>query len=191
MDNNYMHQPLTEGDGGDNHSQTSNQSRSNLSGSLLDRIRAQRSRDQQGGDAAELGQMIVGPAYDPLTPTQISVPTYRDHDDAMMMNPMMASHNNSNMSELGASSMMMSTVRFGSGFVAPPTSQQQGRNNNMMVESLLGDDYPRHAESQHTYSMTQYFQTFVMDVYSSFRSLPVWAQGVLIIFLVFLVIKWI
>jgi hypothetical protein len=178
--NNYMHQPLTEGgfEGGDSHSQTSNQSRSGLSGSLLDRIRAQRSQGQQGEGAAELGQIIVGPGY-PSAPSQISVPTYRDHNDPTM-NPT-ASHND--MSELGASSMM-STVGFGSGF-APAT---QGRS--MMGESLLGD-HPRHAESQQEYSMTQYFQTFVMDVYSLFRSLPVFAQGVLVIFLVFLVIKWI
>ena len=175
-----MHQPLNDSgmDGGDASSQTSGQSRSKLSGSLLDRIRAQRGQEKQGGDGTELGQMIVGPAYS-STPSQISVPTYRNHDNTMMNSTV--SHND--MSDLGASSMM-STVPFGSGF-APPAAL--GRN--MMGESLLGD-YQRPAESHQEYSMTQYFQTFVMDVYSLFQSLPVLAQIVLVIFLVFLVIKW-
>ncbi|CAB9515018.1 expressed unknown protein [Seminavis robusta] len=181
--NNIMNQPLTSGaDAGDSMSQTSSQGRSRLQGSLLDRIRAQRSRDD-GAAPAEQGQMIVGPG--PMAPSQISIPTYRDHITANnttnnnMMNSAMTSTND--MSELGSSSMM-STIGFGSAF-AP--------QNGVSSEALLGNHNQQQGGGGGDYSMTVYFKTFVMDVYSLFQSLPVWAQVVLIIFLVFLVIKWI
>lgn len=146
-------------------SQNSNNSRSKLSGSLLDRIRAQRGEGEQA--AAPQGQMIVGP--DPMTPSQISIPNYGPPVIPATM------QSTTDVSELGSSSMM--SGGFGLG------------GDGMMNESLLGPPQPMNHNSH--YSMTGYFQTFVMDVYGLFRSLPILAQVVLLVFLIVLVIKWI
>ena len=74
------------------------------------------------------------------------------------------------LSELGTSSMM--SGGFGGG-------AEGGMN-----ESLLGGP-----PQQGNYSMAEYFQTFVLDVYGLFRSLPILAQIILLVFLLFLVIK--
>ena len=39
------------------------------------------------------------------------------------------------------------------------------------------------------YSMTEYFHTFVMDIYNLFRSLPIPAQGLLVIVLLWIAWK--
>lgn len=189
MDNGNPNSSTTGGGGGggvdgDNMSQASSQSRSsNLNGSLLDRIKAK----QAGGSGTGVeqqtqGQMIVEPA----APTQISIPNY---------NPTMtnnggggagtgagteAGHNiaaSNDFSELGASSMMS-----GLGFGAA----QGGGVEGGISESLLGGE---HREGDPNYSMGNYFQTFVMDVYNLFQSIPVWAQVIVLALMIFLVVK--
>ena len=171
-----MNEPLNHHDGGDSMSQTSNQSRSKLSGSLLDRIRAQRGE----GPNPPQGQMIIGP--DP-TPSQISIPNYGPASTTHMTSSNMMS--TADLSELGSSSMM-SAGGGGGGFGGRDYSSPGDMN-----ESLLGGQQQQAYGNSQEYSMGGYFQTFVMDIYGLFRSLPIIAQLILIIFLLFLVIKWI
>lgn len=180
MDNgNNMNQSLTGGggvDNTDNMSHASSQSRSKLSGSLLDRIRAKQSGGSVTGADQPQGQMIVGP--DP-TPSQISIPSYSPTMNNASNNA--TGHNpaaSNDFSELGTSSMMS-----GLGFGAAQGGQEGG-----ISESLLGGDQ-QYRESDPHYSMGNYFQTFVMDVYSLFRSMPVWAQVIVLALMIFLVIK--
>ena len=109
--------------------------------------------------------MIVEPT---TAPSQITIPNY-----GPSMNP---DASTADMSELGSSSMMSGGGYFGGAPASP----------GGMGESLLGAQPDNNSQP---YSMTEYFQTFVMDVYGLFRSLPVYAQVPLVIFLIFLVIK--
>ena len=133
------------------------------------------------------------------TPTQISIPTYSPvpTNNIILSQPPQPAMNNADYSELGSSSMF-STVW--GGFAAPSASQQRpfgdDENNdnggmNMNQNNIFGtasESLLQH-ESQQQYSMGQYFQTFVMDVYNLFRTLPVWVQVVLVAVMIFLVYK--
>lgn len=193
-------------DNTDNLSQASSQSRSKLSGSLLDRIKAQQQNLQQGGGGSigqqqRQGQMIVGP--DPATPSQITIPNYGPNNQPPM-------HASNEFSDMGSSSMMTAsgfggaTGAFGGASGASPNQNQGGGLMSMsgggggagggggggMSEALLGNSHQQQLRDEN-YSMSNYFQTFVIDMYNLFRRLPVWAQVILIVFLLFLVIKWI
>lgn len=179
--NNSMNQG---GADGDNMSQASSQSLSNLNGSLLDRIRAKQSGSVSGDQQPQQdqGQMIVPPAQP--TPSQISIPNY-----SPTMNTAATGHNpaaSNDFSELGASSFLSSGLGFG--------GANHGGEEGGISESLLGGytaENDQHNTNRETdpYSMGNYFQTFVMDVYNLFRSMPVWAQAIVLVLTVFLVYK--
>jgi len=200
MDN--QNQNTNQMDNTDNLSQASSHSRSKLSGSLLDRIKAQQQNLQQGGSIGHAqqpqGQMIVGP--DPETPSQITIPNYSPgHNNNNHPQPMHASND---FSDMGSSSMMTASGfgagsgAFGGGGASPNQGGEggllsmSGGGGGGMSEALLGNSQQQQHRDDN-YSMIGYFQTFVIDMYSLFRRFPVWAQVIIVVFLLFLVVKWI
>ena len=178
--NNSMNQG---GADGDNMSQASSQSRSNLNGSLLDRIRAKQSGSVSGDQQQQgQGQMIVPPAQP--TPSQISIPNY-----SPTMNTAATGHNpaaSNDFSELGASSFLSSGLGFGAAHHGEEGGISESLLGGYNAEDPNGQDNNNGTEP---YSMGNYFQTFVMDVYNLFRSMPVWAQVIVLVLTVFLVHK--
>mmetsp|Transcript_18639 Transcript_18639/g.43214 ORF Transcript_18639/g.43214 Transcript_18639/m.43214 type:complete len:153 (+) Transcript_18639:295-753(+) len=145
----------------DEESQTSQ--RSGLSGSLLERIRAQREREQAAvapapEAAATTAAMTttteapVVPTYSPTPPSSSSSPAER--------NP--------------SWSLNVSWPRMGGG-------------NEDSTTALLTDDENDHGEEG--YSMTRYFQTFMKDIYNGFRSLHPAIQVIAAVILLVIIIK--
>lgn len=69
----------------------------------------------------------------------------------------------------------------------------RGSSSGEAGESLLREGSGSGQEDQHAddegYSMTGYFQTFVNDVYSMFRSIPLWGQILALAVMLFIVYK--
>lgn len=164
---------------GDNMSQASSHSR--LNGSLLDRIRAKQS-GSVSGDQPPPGQMIVPPAQP--TPSQISIPNYSPTRTSAATGHNPAASND--YSELGSSSLLSS----GLGFGGTGHGEEGGMSEGLLGAYNASDPNGESSGSgANQYSMSNYFQTFVMDVYNLFRSMPVWAQVIVLVLMVFLVIK--
>jgi hypothetical protein len=62
-------------------------------------------------------------------------------------------------------------------------------NNSDVTESLLQDDAELGGEAPQHYSMMRYFQTFLLDVYTLFRSMHPVAQGVSVVVLLIIAFK--
>lgn len=56
-------------------------------------------------------------------------------------------------------------------------------NSTEVSQGLLSEQYSNSNE----YSMKEYFLTFVMDMYAIFRSIPIPAQAILVLFLLWVV----
>jgi len=194
MDGSNTNQQQQQQDGGgtttgDNMSQASSHSRSKLSGSLLDRIRAKQQAGENGSVSGQ-GQMIVEPA---ATPSHISIPNYNPTATTSTSNyyntnqntNASTTHHNLNvshdMSELGSSSLLTS-----SGMLENFIGGGEGGVGGGLGQSLLGSD---HQVGDPNYSMQNYFQTFVMDVYNLFISMPLLAQIIVLVTMLFLVYK--
>mmetsp|Transcript_33388 Transcript_33388/g.37989 ORF Transcript_33388/g.37989 Transcript_33388/m.37989 type:complete len:144 (-) Transcript_33388:133-564(-) len=129
----------------DNNSQAS---RSSLSGSLLDRIRAQREREVDKNNFAR--------------PEPLSVPNYSQIES-----------NTAPTESLNGWSMGINFNRFGN------IAESEATTSLLSVNDV----------ERNSYSMTRYFQTFVHDVYSGFRSFHPFAQGVIVLLLVVAALK--
>ena len=164
--------PLSGG-GGDIASQASQ--RSGLS--LLERIQAQRNREQQSA-AAESS------ALSPNTPQQIQVPKY---------NPVPSNNANNDPSPPPTSGNLFSsawnTISAGmeQGMASIPQPDQEFDGGTR--DALLSPSSTHSDITGGDYSMSGYFLTFVRDMYGLFQSLPVWARWVVCLFLLYIAIK--
>lgn len=168
--NNDLQQPLTSADnGGGDDSASQGSQRSSLS--LLERIRAQRAQQQEQQDREN----------QPAPATTIQVPQY---------NPVARQEN------------------FAGGGPAPIERSASGSNffsdawNNISqsmetgMASLQQEDFESEqallapsAYNEENYSMTEYFMTFVKDVYGTFLNLPFLVRVTMIFALLFTAFK--
>lgn len=175
--NSNMNQPLSGGGGGggddvDSVSQTSQSSRSRRSGSLLERIQAQRTREQQPqqreGSSAGPGGRSQGSNSSAPTPSHITIPNYSP-----------ATQRQESTGDIGNFGVISDSNGWGG---VMSSGVEEG---GVSSEALLGDHRDPHSQ----YSMAEYFKTFVLDVYNLFVSLPIWIQIPLLGLMIFLVIK--
>jgi hypothetical protein len=157
-----MNEPLVPGD--------DNEESQGLhrSTSLLERIRAQREREAASPE--EQNNVYA----EPSTTGPVNIPNYAPiANDAVGSGgePAAASSWSS-----GFSNFSMNFGGSGGAAAGAPGGSNQG---------LLSPD----GSSPDNYSMTGYFYTFVMDIYGLFRSLPIPAQAVLVVFLLWVAWK--
>mmetsp|Transcript_39 Transcript_39/g.57 ORF Transcript_39/g.57 Transcript_39/m.57 type:complete len:146 (+) Transcript_39:244-681(+) len=126
-------------------------SKSSLSGSLLDRIRAQREQEANAGNNHAQPEPLSVPNY---SPTETDLGPAENSSGWMM------------------------------GFKFPRLG---GTGQNDATTSLLAES--GNNEDAEEYSMMNYFQTFVQDVYGGFRSLHPVVQGFLVLFWVVIAFK--
>jgi hypothetical protein len=158
-----MNEPLVSGDDNEDESQGLHRS-----SSLLERIRAQREREAASSEEQNnvyvktnnTGPVNIVPNYAPIS------------NDAVGGGGEAAAASSWSS---GFSSFSMNFVGGGAAAGAPGGSTQ----------GLLSPD----GSSPDNYSMTEYFYTFVMDIYGFFRSLPIPAQAVLVVFLLWVAWK--
>ena len=154
-----MQEPLTGGD-------DAGSQRSSSGASLLDRIRAQRA--QQGGAAP--ASTIQVPQYNPVAQEQ----NFAGGGPAATADPSTSSNFFSsawnNISESMESGMA--------------SLQQEGYESS--DQALLP---PSYEVGEEDYSMTNYFMTFVNDVYKSFLGLPLLVRLTMIFALLFTAFK--
>ena len=150
-----MNEPLVPGD--------DNEESQGLhrSSSLLERIRNQREREAASSEEQNNGYV------EPGNTGPVNIPNY-----APIANDAMGSGREPAAASSWSSRLSSFSMNFGGGGVAAgaPGGSTQG---------LLSPD----GSSPDNYSMTGYFYTFVMDIYGLFRSLPIPAQAVLVVFL--------
>ena len=169
-DSNELQQPLTsstESFGGDDTaSQGSQRSRT----SLLDRIRAKQSQQQQpSSSAAAPTSTIQVPQYNPVAQEENfagggPAPPQPPADTSSFFSS--AWNNISESMETGMASLQQEDSRAADQALLAPSSY--------------------HEEN---YSMTEYFMTFVNDVYTSFLSLPLLVRATMIFALLFTAFK--
>jgi hypothetical protein len=141
--------------------------------SLLERIRAQREREaasseEQNNNHNDDVETNTGPP--------VNIPNYAPiANDAMGGGGEPAAASSSWSSAFSSFSM-----NFGGGGGAAGAP-----GGSSTTQGLLSPD----GSSPDNYSMTEYFNTFVMDIYGLFRSLPILAQAVLVVFLLWVAWK--
>ena len=154
-----MNEPLVPGD--------DNEESQGLhrSSSLLERIRAQRERE--AASSSEENNVYVQPS----NTGPVNIPNY-----APIANDAVGSGGDPAGASSWSSGLSNFSMNFGGGAGGAPGGSTQG---------LLSPD----GSSPDNYSMTEYFHTFVMDIYGLFRSLPIPAQAVLVVFLLWVAWK--
>jgi hypothetical protein len=133
------------------------------SSSLLERIRAQREREAASSEEQNNHvETNSGP---------VNIPNYTP-----IANDAVGGGGETAVASSWSSGFSMNFGGGGGGAAGAPGGSTQG---------LLSPD----GSSPDNYSMTEYFYTFVMDIYSLFRSLPIPVQAVLVVFLLWVAWK--
>ena len=162
-----MQEPLTGGD-------DAGSQRSSSGASLLERIRMQRAQSGGSGGAAPASTIQV-PNYNPVAteqnfagggPAAAAAETTNTNSNFFSS----AWNNISESMETGMASL-----------------QQEGYESS--DQALLPPSYDREGGGEEDYSMTNYFMTFVNDVYKSFLGLPLLVRLTMIFALLFTAFK--
>ena len=172
MNNNELQEPLTGSNGNDD---AGSQASQRSSASLLDRIRAQRAQEQQQqGFGTAPTSTIQVPQYNPVAqqenfagggPAEAAVGTNNNNVGGGSNFFSSAWNNISESMETGMASL-----------------QQEGFESD---QALLAPT----AYNEENYSMTDYFMTFVNDVYKTFLALPLLVRLTVIFALLFTAFK--
>lgn len=175
--------------GGENPNDVLSASQASLqrSSSLLERIRAQRERenvpnsstpsnlDIENGSSGFLPANVSSSVMD-SDPGPLPVPNYAPiGNDAMGSSP-----GPSNTNPMGMSSVMsLNFSQFVRGLGSRTADQEAAQG--LLVEEVVAPDG--------SYSMTAYLRMFITDVYSYFRALPIPAQAFVIVIMLWIIWK--
>lgn len=140
-------------------------------GSLLERIRAQRDQEE-----ALLQNSNAVPANES---NQAPPPTNMDMSD---------NENNTNASNISSFSVMNYFGGESNGLMSS-TNPDNDLSEGLLSSQEAGMGNATSIPQSEEYSMKQYFLTFVMDMYVLFQKMPVYGQAISVIFLLWLVIK--
>jgi hypothetical protein len=160
-----MNEPLVPG----NENEEESQQALHRSPSLLERIRSQRERETASSE--EQNNDIETTSTTGPGPGPVNIPNY-----APIANDAMGGGGEPAAASSWSSGLSSFSMNFGGAGAGAPGGSNQG---------LLSPD----GSSPENYSMTEYFNTFVMDIYGLFRSLPIPAQAVLVVFLLWVAWK--
>ena len=168
-----LQDPLTGGSGDDAASQSSQRS----GASLLERIRAQRSREAAASAGTASSHLENGGAAS-TTPSTIQVPQYSQIPQDQGRD---ASFEIPSQSMSRDSFFTQAWTNISHSMETGMASLQQERTDLEAQDALL----PPTVDEEENYSMIGYFTTFVRDVYETFLNLPLWVRIIVVFALLF------
>mmetsp|Transcript_4630 Transcript_4630/g.6851 ORF Transcript_4630/g.6851 Transcript_4630/m.6851 type:complete len:215 (+) Transcript_4630:79-723(+) len=212
MSDNELNQPLNQSTASDSASVSSQGSRG---GSLLERIKAQREREAAMKASSTSSNSNHGSSNGGVVDMELTVNTSPNNPVELAESGLQfpSASGSMEVSQMQPQPPMYGPISNNGFHSQQPQQQQQpsggllsrmfgrfrhvGSSTTEARESLLegGGDSQHHEDvldltaSEEHYSMTGYFQTFIRDIYSLFRSIHPIVQVGLVLIMVFLVVK--